>query len=50
VSHATTRRDEANMPGSKKEFINAREEGVDFEFYSSPKEILTDCSNRVELD
>ncbi len=23
------RRDEANMPGSKKEFINAREEGVD---------------------
>ncbi len=41
------RRDEANMPGSKKEFINAREEGVDFEFYSSPKEILTDCSNRV---
>ncbi len=29
------------MPGSKKEFINAREEGVDFEFYSSPKEIIT---------
>jgi len=34
------RRDAHNMPGSKKEFINAREEGVDFEFYSSPKEIL----------
>ncbi len=41
------RRDEANMPGSKKEFINAREEGVDFEFCSSPKEIITDEENRV---
>ncbi len=28
------RRDEANMPGSKKEVINAKEEGVIFEFYS----------------
>ncbi len=36
------RRDANNMPGSKKEFINAREEGVDFEFYSSPKEVLVD--------
>jgi len=41
------RRDEANMPGSKKEFINAREEGVDFEFCSSPKEIITDKRDRV---
>jgi len=36
------RRDPDNMPGSRKEFINAKEEGVDFEFYSSPKEIIVD--------
>jgi glutamate synthase (NADPH/NADH) small chain len=34
------RRDAHNMPGSKKEYKNAREEGVDFTFFSSPKEIL----------
>ncbi|MDQ1340298.1 MAG: glutamate synthase small chain, partial [Campylobacterota bacterium] len=33
------RRDEANMPGSKKEFINANEEGVEFIFLASPKAI-----------
>ncbi len=41
------RRDANNMPGSKKEFINAREEGVDFEFYSSPKEVLVDENGSI---
>ncbi len=36
------RRDEKNMPGSKKEYKNAMEEGVDFEFYTAPKEIILD--------
>jgi glutamate synthase (NADPH/NADH) small chain len=34
------RRDEKNMPGSKKEYKNAMEEGVDFTFFVSPKEII----------
>ena len=34
------RRDEHNMPGSKKEFKNAMEEGVKFTFLVSPKEII----------
>ena len=34
------RRDEKNMPGSKKEYKNAMEEGVDFTFLTSPKEII----------
>ncbi len=34
------RRDELNMPGSKKEYKNAMEEGVDFTFLASPKEII----------
>ena len=33
------RRDEANMPGSSKEFYNAVEEGVEFCFNISPREI-----------
>ncbi len=33
------RRDAQNMPGSQKEYINAKEEGVDFEFYTSPKSL-----------
>ena len=36
------RRDELNMPGSKKEFKNAMEESVDFTFLASPKEIILD--------
>jgi len=36
------RRDEKNMPGSKKEYSNAVEEGVDFTFLASPKEIVLD--------
>ncbi len=38
------RRDELNMPGSKKEYKNAMEEGVDFTFLASPKEIVLDES------
>ena len=34
------RRDAHNMPGSQKEYKNAMEEGVDFTFYASPKEIV----------
>ena len=41
------RRDAHNMPGSKKEYINAKEEGVEFEFYCSPKEILKDENGAV---
>ena len=33
------RRDAHNMPGSQKEYKNAMEEGVDFTFFASPKEI-----------
>ncbi|MEA1915848.1 MAG: glutamate synthase subunit beta [Campylobacterota bacterium] len=35
------RRDEANMPGSKKEVANAKEEGVEFVFNVSPKSIAS---------
>jgi glutamate synthase (NADPH/NADH) small chain len=34
------RRDEKNMPGSKKEVVNAKEEGVEFVFNVSPKKIV----------
>jgi len=34
------RRDEKNMPGSRREVINAKEEGVEFEFNIQPIEIL----------
>ena len=34
------RRDAHNMPGSQKEYKNAMEEGVDFTFLASPKEII----------
>lgn len=34
------RRDANNMPGSKKEYKNAMEEGVEFTFNASPKEII----------
>ncbi len=41
------RRDLANMPGSKKEYKNALEEGADFVYLSSPKEILIDKDSKV---
>lgn len=40
------RRDEANMPGSRREVKNAREEGVRFLFNRQPLEVLG--ANRVE--
>ena len=36
------RRDEANMPGSRREVANAKEEGVKFEFNVQPVEIVGD--------
>jgi glutamate synthase (NADPH/NADH) small chain len=45
------RRDELNMPGSKKEYKNAMEEGVDFTFLASPKEIvLNENGNAVGVE
>jgi glutamate synthase (NADPH/NADH) small chain len=40
------RRDEANMPGSKREVVNAKEEGVNFMFNRQPVEIVG--NDRVE--
>jgi len=42
------RRDENSMPGSKKEVINAKEEGVIFEFFTAPKEVLIDKGKHVK--
>ncbi|HDX5343216.1 TPA: formate-dependent uric acid utilization protein AegA [Citrobacter sedlakii] len=41
------RRDEANMPGSKKEVKNAREEGANFEFNVQPVELELNAEGRV---
>ena len=41
------RRDADNMPGSRKEYINAKEEGVEFEFYASPKALIANESGEV---
>ncbi|MDY0121606.1 MAG: glutamate synthase subunit beta [Sulfurimonas sp.] len=41
------RRDVHNMPGSQKEYKNAMEEGVDFTFFASPKEILLDDNGKA---
>ncbi len=41
------RRDKSNMPGSKKEFKNAREEGAKFIYNASPKEIVLNSENRA---
>jgi len=41
------RRDAHNMPGSRKEYINAKEEGVDFEFYVSPKSLIRDDNGDI---
>lgn len=41
------RRDESNMPGSKKEVKNAREEGADFMFMMQPIKIEVDDNNQV---
>ncbi|MDX9795962.1 MAG: glutamate synthase subunit beta [Arcobacteraceae bacterium] len=44
------RRDEANMPGSKKEVINSKEEGVEFMFNVSPKEIKLEKGKVVGVE
>lgn len=41
------RRDEASMPGSRAEVINAKEEGVEFMFHSLPKKALVDENHHV---
>ncbi|POZ15851.1 oxidoreductase FeS-binding subunit [Lelliottia aquatilis] len=41
------RRDEANMPGSKKEVKNAKEEGAHFEFNVQPVELVLDEAGQV---
>jgi glutamate synthase (NADPH/NADH) small chain len=41
------RRDAYNMPGSQKEYKNAKEEGVDFTFHASPKQILVNEKGKV---
>lgn len=41
------RRDEANMPGSKKEVKNAKEEGASFEFNVQPVELVLAPDGRV---
>jgi glutamate synthase (NADPH/NADH) small chain len=41
------RRDAHNMPGSRKEYTNAKEEGVEFEFFVSPKQILKNENSEV---
>ena len=41
------RRDSKNMPGSRKEYINAKEEGATFEFQSSPKALVVNDEGNV---
>jgi glutamate synthase (NADPH/NADH) small chain len=41
------RRDAHNMPGSQKEYKNAVEEGVEFVFHASPKEIIVGDNGQV---
>ncbi len=41
------RRDKHNMPGSKKEFKNARDEGVKFVYNVAPKEIVVNNNNKA---
>ncbi|MBI3090988.1 MAG: glutamate synthase subunit beta [Candidatus Tectomicrobia bacterium] len=41
------RRDEENMPGSRREVRNAREEGVDFHFLAQPVALHANAAGRV---
>ncbi|WP_037586763.1 FAD-dependent oxidoreductase [Stenoxybacter acetivorans] len=41
------RRDAVNMPGSRKEFTNAKEEGVQFLFNVQPVAVITDAEGNV---
>jgi glutamate synthase (NADPH/NADH) small chain len=42
------RRDESNMPGSRKEYENSLEEGAKFTFLGAPVEVLGDDQGRVK--
>ncbi|WP_428023806.1 glutamate synthase subunit beta [Arcobacter sp.] len=44
------RRDEANMPGSKKEVVNAKEEGVEYVFNASPKSFVVEDGKVVKIE
>lgn len=44
------RRDEKNMPGSKKEVVNAKEEGVEFVFNVAPKSIKVENNSAVAVE
>lgn len=44
------RRDEANMPGSKKEVVNAKEEGVEYVFNVSPKSFVVEDGKAVKVE
>ncbi|ADG93906.1 glutamate synthase, small subunit [Arcobacter nitrofigilis DSM 7299] len=44
------RRDEANMPGSKKEVVNAKEEGVEYVFNASPKSFVVEDGKAVKIE
>lgn len=41
------RRDLANMPGSRKEYANALEEGAEFQFLTNPVTLVGDAAGRV---
>jgi glutamate synthase (NADPH/NADH) small chain len=41
------RRDEANMPGSRKEVAAAKEEGVEFVYQTTPKSFVADADGKV---
>ncbi|MEM0910389.1 MAG: FAD-dependent oxidoreductase [Pseudomonadota bacterium] len=41
------RRDEESMPGSRREVVNAREEGVDFQFNMQPIDIAVDDKGKA---
>ncbi len=41
------RRDAKNMPGSRKEYKNAKEEGVEFIFNASPKQVIVNDDGHV---
>jgi glutamate synthase (NADPH/NADH) small chain len=41
------RRDARNMPGSRKEYINAKEEGIEFVFNAAPKQVLVNDDGEV---
>eukprot|EP01025_Chloroclados_australasicus_P056846 TRINITY_DN70711_c0_g1_i1.p1 TRINITY_DN70711_c0_g1~~TRINITY_DN70711_c0_g1_i1.p1 ORF type:complete len:193 (+),score=38.70 TRINITY_DN70711_c0_g1_i1:54-581(+) len=45
--HCVYRRGEADMPGSRKEVKSAKEEGVEFLFFNSPKSFVADDKGMI---